>query len=109
MYLYQLCFQILPSYMCLAWSSIRYLVSLSFIGFNCPPIFVFKGKNVVGPFLPSISYNVLILFLLKNLLDKGYVSAASIFNDVCSSSDLNISCIWSVSFSIFDVRQSFAK
>ena len=56
-------------YMCLAWSSVKCLVSLSFIGFDRPPMFVFKGKDVVEPFLPSISLNVLILFLLMNLYD----------------------------------------
>ena len=56
-------------YMYFAWSSVRYLVSLSFVGFDCPLMFAFKCKNVAGPFLPSISLNVLILFLLMNPLD----------------------------------------
>ena len=48
--------------MCLARSSVRYLVSLSFIGIDYPPMFAFKGKNVVEPFLPSTGLNVLFYF-----------------------------------------------
>ena len=48
-------------YMSLACSSIRYSLSLfSYLlsGVICPPIFVFKGKNVVGSFLSFTTLNV---------------------------------------------------
>ena len=63
-------------YTCLAWSSVRYLISLFLCLSNliCPPMFVFRGKIVVGSFLPFISLNVIavVLYLLKNLLCQVY-------------------------------------
>ena len=44
-------------------------------------MFVFRGKNVVGSFLPSVSINVPVLYFLKNLFCKGChnISVANVF------------------------------
>ena len=73
-------------------------------------MFMFRGKNVVEPFLPFISLNVLAAlssmeFIWLMLL---YVSVANAFSEV-RSSKLNICWICSHSLSSLDVGQSFAK
>ena len=58
-------------YVCLACSSIRYLLSLYshlLSGVICPPIFAFRGKNVVASFLPSTSLNVSVYYFLWNFI-----------------------------------------
>ena len=64
--------------MCLAWSSVKKFLSRVSKDFGFPPIFAFKGKNLVGSFLHFISLNVLTLVLsYKIYFVKGIVCVHS--------------------------------
>ena len=93
-------FIILPDYTflytCLAYSSVKYQVSLGLLLFTCPPILVLRGKNVVGSFLPFYKFECPGFRLSSELmlLRLSYVFLTKGLTDICSSSKLSIFCFF---------------